>query len=190
MSTWRGSYLRSVAAFIDRDGTICKHVPYLSSVDNVELRPTVASGIRRLNDAQIPVIVVTNQSGIGRGYFDRADAEAIHSEIVDRLGAENATLDDIYLCPHHPDDGCDCRKPEPGMLREASAAHGVALEGSYVIGDRWSDIEAGRRVGCTTILFPSTETSRDPAEIDADHTVQSFEAAASIVASGRSESGQ
>lgn len=177
--------MSNVAAFIDRDGTVCKHVPYLSSVENFELLPTVPRGIRRLNDAGIHTIIVTNQSGIRREYFARKDAVAIHEEMVNQLRAEDATLDGIYLCPHHPDDHCNCRKPNPGMLREASQADDIALDESYMIGDRASDIEAGRRVGCRTILFPSSETARNPTDIDADYTVETFDEAAKVMISDR-----
>jgi D-glycero-D-manno-heptose 1,7-bisphosphate phosphatase len=178
--------LGETAAFVDRDGTVCEHVPYLSTVAEFELLPTVADGIRRLNRAGVEVVVVTNQSGIGRGYFTRAEADAVNAEMRARLAARGADLTDVYLCGHHPDAGCDCRKPAPGLLLAAAADHGIALEESYVVGDRASDVEAGRRVGCTTILFPSPETARDPAAVAADHTVESFAQAAEIVRSGTS----
>lgn len=176
-----------VAAFIDRDGTLCRHVPYLSSVENFELLPTAAPGVRRLNEAGVRTVVVTNQSGIGRGYFDRADADQIHERMVERLATADAQLDDILLCPHHPDANCDCRKPEPGLFLEAADTHDIALEESFVVGDRRSDLEAGRRLGCTTILFPSPETAVSPGEIESDYTVSRFDDAAGIIVSAVSD---
>lgn len=173
MDRWRTSCLTEPAVFLDRDGTVCKHVPYLSTVERFELLPTAAEGIRRLNKRGWPVIVVTNQSGIGRGYFSRDDAAAVHREMEARLRAAGAAVDDVYLCPHHPEDECKCRKPEPGLLRRAAVDHGIELTASVIVGDRASDIAAGRRVGCTTVLFPSPETCSID-EIPADYTVNSF----------------
>lgn len=169
---------------LDRDGTVCKHVPYLSSPDRFELLPTVAEGIQALETAGVPRIVVTNQSGIGRGYFERADAERVNDAMRRALDYAGTSIDDVYLCPHHPADDCDCRKPEPGMLRAAARDHDIALPSSYVVGDRESDIGAGNRVGCTTVLFPSPETDINPGETAADHVVDSFRDAVDIILDG------
>lgn len=169
------------AVFLDRDGTICAHVPYLSSPDRFELLPTVPEGGRRLESLSVKLLVTTNQSGVGRGYFSRADMEAVNDEMVRALGSEGVTIDDVYVCPHTPSDDCACRKPEPGLLEAAAAEHDIDLATSFMIGDRRSDIRAGRRAGCTTILFPSSETQIDPATVDADHVVETFAEAADIV---------
>lgn len=168
------------AAFLDRDGTICAHVPYLDDPQDLQLLPTAAAAVRSLNEAGVPVIVVTNQSGIGRGYFSRRTLDRINARLVSDLADRGAHVDDLYYCPHRPDDGCDCRKPEPGMLRQAATDHDLELAASTVVGDRASDLTAGRRVGAQTVLFPSPETD-EPANVTADHTVDSLREAARIV---------
>lgn len=142
------------AVFADRDGTICFDRHYLSDPDGLELIPTVAEGIRKLNDAGIPVIMVTNQSGVSRGYFTEETLERIHTRLKDTLLERSAIVDDIFYCPHMPSSGCTCRKPEPGMLLQAEKKHGFDLSRSYVIGDRMMDIEMAHRVGATGILVP------------------------------------
>jgi D-glycero-D-manno-heptose 1,7-bisphosphate phosphatase len=140
------------AVFLDRDGTINKEVAYLSRVEDLILLPTVAEAIRQLNDRAIRALVVTNQSGIGRGLYRETDMLRIHAEIERRLAAEGSHLDGIYFCPHHPDEECDCRKPQSGMLVRAAREHGLDLTTSFVVGDKITDLQAGQRVGCQTVL--------------------------------------
>src|SRR5688572_23653652 len=139
------------AVFLDRDGTMIEEVGYLKDPSRVKLIPGAAEGIRRLNTAGVPVVVVTNQSGIGRGYFPEAAIEAVHAEVLRQLCDEGARWDAVYYCPHHPDAGCDCRKPGPGMLRRAAAEHGLDLARSFVVGDKLSDVRAGRTLGCRRV---------------------------------------
>lgn len=108
------------ADFLDRDGTINEEVMYLSWLGNVNLILGSAEAIRLLNEAGIPVIVVTNQAGVGRGYFTNETVVEIHNEFTRQLAKHGTYLDAIYYCPYHPDDGCDCRKPKPGMLEKAA----------------------------------------------------------------------
>ena len=143
-----------VAVFVDRDGTICFDRHYLADPDGLELIPTVAEGIRKLNEAGIPVIVVTNQSGIARGKFDEKRLGEIHARLRELLAREGARIDDIFFCPHMPDAGCRCRKPAPGMLLDAAAKHGVDLKESFVIGDRMMDVELAHKVGARAVLVP------------------------------------
>jgi len=138
--------------FLDRDGTINEEVEYLSNPQNLRLIPGAAQAICLLNEVGIPVIVVTNQSGIGRGYFTETRLDEIHRTLIKRLASQNAHLDAIYYCPHHLEDGCDCRKPEPGMIMQAAEEHNIDLRRSWVIGDKISDLRAGWRVGCKTVL--------------------------------------
>jgi D-glycero-D-manno-heptose 1,7-bisphosphate phosphatase len=140
------------AVFLDRDGTINEEVEYLNDPQQLRLIPGAAQAIRDLNEAGVPVILTTNQAGIGRGYFSEDTVRAIHQELSSRLAAHGAHLDAIYHCPHHPDEGCDCRKPRPGMLIRAAEEHGLDLGQSFVAGDKVSDLDAGRRVGCRTVL--------------------------------------
>ena len=143
---------RSRAVFLDRDGTINQETHYLSNPADVHLLHGAGAAIRQLNQAGVPVIVVTNQSAIARGYFDLGRLAEIHEEIVEQLGALGAHLDAIYYCPHHPDELCACRKPEPGLVRRAAADLGLDLRQSVFVGDARSDLEAGRRAGCRTVL--------------------------------------
>lgn len=137
---------------LDRDGTINVERHYLSDPDQVELLPGAAAGLRRLRDLGALLVVVTNQSGIGRGYFDEARLAAIHDRLAALLAAEGVTLDAFYHCPHVPDDDCDCRKPEPGMIRQAAADWAFDPAAAFVVGDKPCDIDLGRAVGATTLL--------------------------------------
>lgn len=114
--------------------------------------PRVADAIRRLNEAQIPVIVVTNQSGVGRRYFPESLVHSVHQLMSQQLEAAGAHLDAVYYCPHMSADGCDCRKPKTGMLELAAREHNVDLHRSFVVGDRHGDIELAHRAGARSIL--------------------------------------
>lgn len=137
---------------IDRDGTLNVDKHYLSDPAQLELIPGAAEAVRRLNQAGLGVCVLTNQSGIARGYFDMARLEAIHRRMAELLAAEGAHVDGVYLCPHGPDDDCDCRKPLPGMVERAVAEHGFDPSRAFMIGDKKADVELGRGVGATAIL--------------------------------------
>ncbi len=140
------------AVFIDRDGTMVRDVHYCSRPEDFELFPNTAEGIRLLNEHNFKVIVVTNQSGIARGYFTEETLADIHQKMRDELAKEGAFVDGIYYCPHHPDDNCDCRKPKPKLVLQAASEHDIDLERSFVVGDLPMDIELGKALGCQTIL--------------------------------------
>lgn len=140
------------AVFLDRDGTINREVGFLSDPDMLELLPGVVEAIKMLNENGWLVVVVSNQSGIGRGYFTREMVKRVHQRVRDMLADQRVCLDAIYYCPHRPDAGCDCRKPEIGLLRQAVADFGIDLSRSYVVGDKPSDMEMGHRAGCGTVL--------------------------------------
>jgi len=142
------------AAFIDRDGTMVLDKHYLADPRGLDIIPTVPEGIKKLNDANVPVIVITNQSGIARGKFDEATLELIHQRLFEILEDSGAIVNGIYYCPHMPNAGCDCRKPKPGMLLRAKEEHGFDLRRSYVIGDRMLDIEMAHSVGAIGVLVP------------------------------------
>jgi D-glycero-D-manno-heptose 1,7-bisphosphate phosphatase len=124
----------------------------LNHVSRFRILPRVAESIRRLNEAGLPAIVVTNQSGVGRGYFPESLVLSIHELMTQQLEAAGARLDAIYYCPHTAADGCDCRKPRIGMLARASREHSVDLHRSFVVGDRHGDIELARHAGARSIL--------------------------------------
>lgn len=147
------------AVFLDRDGTIIKEKNYLSRPEEVELEPTAANSIARLNALGIAVIVVTNQAGIARGYFPESSIAEVHSKLDELLAEFGARIDRYEYCPHHPTEGlgdyridCACRKPKSGMLTRAAAALAVDLTRSLMIGDRPSDLEAGESAGCRFAL--------------------------------------
>lgn len=142
------------AVFIDRDGTINVDGPYLNDPGKLKLYPGVVSGIRRLNKNGYKVIIITNQSGLARGFFSRETLENIHDELRSRLSEGGARIDAIYYCPHHPDDNCGCRKPKTKLFEKAIADFNIDVSMSFVIGDRMLDVEAGHKIGCRSILVP------------------------------------
>jgi D-sedoheptulose 7-phosphate isomerase len=139
------------AVFIDRDDTIVKDVPYCAKPEDLRILPGVGASIRRLNEAGYLTVLVTNQSGIGRGYFDETMLERIHEKLRKDLEAEGARLNAIYFCPHLPEGGCGCRKPATGMLERAVRELGIDLRSSYVVGDSENDVAMGRMAGCRTV---------------------------------------
>ena len=143
------------AVFLDRDGTIIVDRMRLTDPHAVVLLPGAADGVRRLNEAGIFTVVVTNQAVIARGMATKAMVEAANGRMQDLLEAEGAHIDAIYYCPDHPDFSaiCECRKPAPGMLLQAAEEHDLDLEGSFMVGDWWADIGAGEAAGTRTILI-------------------------------------
>lgn len=137
---------------VDRDGTINREKHYLSSPDQVELLPNAAEGIRLLNRLGLPVLVVSNQSGIARGFFSQETLNSIHERLSALLAEEGADLDGIYSCPHRPEDECNCRKPRPGLAIQAAADFEGDLSRSFIIGDNRCDLELGAAINATSIL--------------------------------------
>lgn len=169
---------RNIAVFLDRDGTICRDVHYMSRSEQFKLLPGVADGVRLLNGLDVKAIAVTNQSGIARGYFTEDDLERIHRRMVYELYKREARLDAVYYCPHHPDDGCDCRKPKIGLLLRAERDFNLDLKSCFVIGDRELDVKTGRNAGCTSILVPGPETEYG---IKADYVLPDLYGAARLI---------
>lgn len=149
------------AVFLDRDGTINIEKEYLYQAKDFEFIPGAPEAVRLLNRAGIMVVVVTNQSGVARGYYTEEDVENLHRHIDRELERSGAHVDCWLYCPHHPAGRgsyalpCSCRKPLPGMLQEAAARYDIDLENSTMIGDKLADIEAGLAAGCRTILVRS-----------------------------------
>ncbi len=146
------------AVFVDRDGTINVDVDFLSSPDQLQLIPRSAQAIRELNELNIPVVVITNQSGIARGLYSEADLTIVHHALDAMLLKEHATILEYFYCPHHPREGiapyvrnCECRKPNPGMLLEAQKKYGFDLQRSFVVGDKEIDVRTGKAVGAVSI---------------------------------------
>ena len=147
------------AVFLDRDGTLLEEAGYLDRLDRLIFFPFTIDAVRLLNRAGFAVVVVTNQAGIARGIFKESFVAEAHRHITERLAAGGARIDAFYYCPHHPEavvkefrQTCGCRKPNPGMLTRAAADLDLALDRSFVVGDRWHDLEAGARVGARTLL--------------------------------------
>jgi D-glycero-D-manno-heptose 1,7-bisphosphate phosphatase len=149
------------AAFLDRDGVLNVDVNYLHKPEHVEWIPGAIEAVRELNDAGLLVIVVTNQAGIGRGFYSEADFEAFTSWMAERLAESGAHIDTVYHCPHHPTEAlpawrvdCECRKPRPGMFIRALAEWDVDVERSFMVGDKPGDLEAARGAGIARgVLF-------------------------------------
>jgi D-glycero-D-manno-heptose 1,7-bisphosphate phosphatase len=151
------------AVFLDRDGVLNranvvdgKPLPP-ASVEELELLPGVEQACRQLHEAGLLLIVVTNQPDVARGTQTIETVEALNRELSSRL-----PLDEIRVCPHDDADHCDCRKPAPGLLLDAAREHGIELENSVMVGDRWRDVEAGRRAGCATVFLDSGYSERPP----------------------------
>lgn len=146
------------AVFLDRDGTINREKEYLYRIDEFEFIPGSPEAVRLLNQAGFLVVVVSNQSGVGRGYYTEDDVELLHRHIDAQLAASGARVDAWFYCPHHPQGkgsyalACRCRKPLPGMLVEAAARYAIDLSASVMIGDKLVDMEAGMAAGCRPIL--------------------------------------
>ena len=150
---------KHAAVFLDRDGTINEEVSFLSRMEQLKLFPQTPEAIRLVNAAGMKAVVVTNQSGIARGYFTEAFVRSVHDRINELLRADGAFIDGFYVCPHHPVYGngiykqdCDCRKPKPGLLLQAAAELDIDLARSYMVGDMLKDIEAGKKAGAKGVL--------------------------------------
>jgi D-glycero-D-manno-heptose 1,7-bisphosphate phosphatase len=140
------------AVFLDRDGTIAEEVGYLNHPSRFRMFRFVAAAIRCLNEAGLPVVVVTNQSGVGRGYFPESLVGSVNEMMIVELAAAGARIDAVYYCPHTLVDRCDCRKPKTGLLERAAREHSLDLPRSFVVGDRYGDIELARNVRARGIL--------------------------------------
>jgi histidinol-phosphate phosphatase family protein len=150
------------AVFLDRDGTLIEEAGYLDRLDRLSIYPYTVDAVRLFNRAGFAVIVISNQSGIGRGVVRESFVAEAHAHISARLAAGGASLDGFYYCPHHPDASvaafrqrCECRKPAAGMLITAAAEHGLDLTRSFVVGDRWDDVGAARAAGAKGVLVRS-----------------------------------
>lgn len=169
---------------LDRDGTIILHRHHLKDLEQVELIPNVAKAITQLKNLGLGIIILTNQSIVGRGYITVSDLQLIHTKILNLLSAEGAVVDAIYFCPHKPEDNCLCRKPKPGMVEEAMRKHNFDPKLCFVVGDNKGDIELGKNIGATTILVKTgygREVSKDNS-LTPDYIVDSLEEAKNVIA--------
>ena len=151
--------MKNVALFLDRDGTINEEREFISSPEQIQLIPRSAEAIRDANSSGLKVFIISNQSGIARGFLTEQQLAHVHRRLVAQLEREEARIDGIYYCPHHPEFGdhpyradCECRKPKPGLLQQAAKEFDVNLSHSYLVGDRLVDIQTGRAAGTTNVL--------------------------------------
>jgi D-glycero-D-manno-heptose 1,7-bisphosphate phosphatase len=160
------------AVFLDRDGTMIEEVGYLNHLSCFRMFPFVAAAVRRLNEAGLPVVVITNQSGVGRGYFPESFVHQVHQEMMLQLSPQGARIDALYYCPHTPAENCDCRKPKTGLLEKAAAEHSLDLRRSFVVGDRYIDVELAFNVGARGILVRTGSGEGEVAEQSATWPTQ------------------
>ena len=158
------------AVFLDRDGTLIEESGYLDRLERLVFFPFTVDAVRVLNRAGFAVVVVTNQAGIARGIVKESFVGEAHTHIADRLEAGGAKIDGFYYCPHYPTgvvekyrSVCDCRKPQPGLLRQAAKDLDLDLARSFVVGDRWHDLAAGQAVGARGVLVRTGWGTRDEA---------------------------
>ena len=136
------------AIFLDRDGVVIQNRPdYVRSWRDVEFLPAAVDALARLADTPYPIVFVTNQSAVGRGIISLETAQEINRRLVAELRAQGCRVDGVFMCPHAPEDGCNCRKPKPGLLFQAAEALGLDLPASLMIGDAWTDLQAGAAAG-------------------------------------------
>ncbi len=178
------------AVFLDRDGTLNEEVDYLHKPEDLVLIPGAAEAVARLNAAGIPVVVVTNQSGIGRGFYDWPDFSAVMGRMDDLLAQAGARIDAVYVSPHHEKGQGDYaipdhpdRKPNPGMLTRAAETHGLDLARSWMVGDKDIDIQAGHRAGCRACMV-RTGYGSSHAPGGADHVADSLAHAVDHILAG------
>lgn len=178
--------MRNRAVFLDRDGTIARDVHYCQRPEDFELLPHVAEAISFLNKRGFKIVVITNQSGIARGYFTEETLAQIHKKMVGELAKYGAKLDGVYYCPHHPDEGCSCRKPKTALFHKAAKDFNIAFSLSYVVGDMQMDIDAGKTLGCKTVLVTTGPQGGSSIIDPPDYTANSFlEAAQWIIRDAR-----
>ncbi|MFN8059930.1 MAG: HAD family hydrolase [Vicinamibacterales bacterium] len=150
------------AIFLDRDGTIIEEVGYLSTTEQLTIFEWSVEALGRLRQAGFKLVIVTNQAGVARGFFDEARVAEVNAFLCARLAEAGIRIDAVYYCPHHPDGTvpayrtpCGCRKPQPGMVDRACEDLGIDVARSFVVGDRWSDVELARAVGAEAVLVKS-----------------------------------
>ncbi|MFQ5956040.1 MAG: D-glycero-alpha-D-manno-heptose-1,7-bisphosphate 7-phosphatase [Kiloniellales bacterium] len=163
---------------LDRDGTVIVDRDYLADPAGVELLPGAADGLRRLKGLGLGLVIISNQSGVGRGYFGIADVERVNRRLRRLLAARGVRLDGIYYCPHAPADGCRCRKPKPGMVEQAARELGFEPESCFVIGNEPADMALGRAVGAVTVRIGDATSAP---EARPDHTVADLGEAAALI---------
>lgn len=181
----------SKAVFLDRDGTLIRDKKYAFRPAEIELLDGVVAGLKLLQQADYRLIVITNQSGVARGFFKEEDVKAMHRRLSEMLLQEGIRISGFYYCPHHPDGclpeytfRCDCRKPEPGLILRASLERSIALSDSWLVGDFLTDVKAGLAAGCNTVLIrEDLRTIEDPSLLPTTLVAKNFMDAVRIILS-------
>lgn len=178
------------AVFIDKDGTLIQNVPYNVNPDLIKLDKDAIFLLQQLQKHDYLLVVISNQAGVAKGYFEEKDLAKVNTRIAALLQEAGIEIDAFYYCPHHPDGviaeyavKCDCRKPAPGLLLQAASALEIDLSGSWMIGDILNDVEAGHRAGCKSIFYDcgnETDWEKDKYR-EPDYTVRSLSEAAAII---------
>nr|WP_321514586.1 D-glycero-beta-D-manno-heptose 1,7-bisphosphate 7-phosphatase [uncultured Pseudodesulfovibrio sp.] len=177
--------MKKQCVLLDRDGTIIIDKHYLHDPDGVELLPGAASGLRRMQDMGYSLVVLTNQSGVGRGYYSETSVRACNDRMAELLARHGVVLDGVFFCPHAPEAECTCRKPKTGLMEQAIESLGFDPAESFMIGDKQADMGVGKASGATTILVRTgkgaehEERCRDLA----DHVVDDLQDAADVILS-------
>jgi len=183
LCSWLRTIFLSRVVFLDRDGVICKdRDDYVKSWNEFVWIPRAREALKRLNDNHYITIVVTNQAGVGRGITSQQAVEDIHQRMMREVSQTGGKIERIYYCPHRPEDGCDCRKPKPGLFLQAARDFSIDLKKSYLIGDKISDIEAGHSLGCITIMIKKGENKGGTtSKIRADYTASDLSEAVALI---------
>ncbi|WP_316901509.1 HAD family hydrolase [Pseudodesulfovibrio indicus] len=170
---------------LDRDGTIIRDKHYLHDPEGVELLPQAAEGLKRIQGMGFGLAVLTNQSGIGRGYYTEEDVHACNARMVELLEAEGVTIEGVFFCPHEPEADCDCRKPAPGLMLRAAEELDFNPAQSFMIGDKRADMGLGRNTGATTILVRTGKGAKEESGCTdlTDHACDDLFAAALFIES-------
>ena len=170
------------AVFFDRDGVLIVDKGFQIDADKIEFFPDTIEGLRSLDRAFVK-IVVSNQSGVGRGIFTSADVVRFNNRLSGLFAARDIAIDGWYFCPHLPDDNCECRKPRPGMIEQAADKFGLNLRKSWIVGDKSSDIKAGRAAGINTILVNTGYAGKEPdySEVRPDHFAANLSEAIELI---------
>lgn len=169
-----------IAVFLDRDGTLNEDRGYITSPEQLVIFAGVPEALARLNQIGVQVILVTNQSAIGRGLLTTHDLQHIHQKLADLLRVHGGRIDEVYVCPHHPDEGCLCRKPQVAMIKQAAERFSLDLSQCFFVGDKCSDLEAAHKAGVTGVLVMSSVYSeaaikaRDNGQFPIAHVAQTF----------------
>jgi D-glycero-D-manno-heptose 1,7-bisphosphate phosphatase len=150
------------AIFLDRDNTLIEDRGYFHDPDAIAFLPNVAAGLHKLQQARFLLFIISNQSGIGRGYFPESDAVAVHKKITELLKEQDVHIEKIYYCPHAPEENCSCRKPRPDLVLRAAEEFGIELANSFFIGDHMKDMETGLAAGTTTVFLGSPQEITSP----------------------------